>query len=812
MVKSKGDGQLHEQMLEAFENAKELGLGIHSKDPKIISENTRDPKWSNIQLSKLVKSTKSPVKAIVENVLSGSTIVVQLLPTFENVVLQLTGIRCPIIRYKTVEEIGPNGNVVTVKKADPEPMAQEAKHFTEMRLLNRDVLIYLEGSREDKKEKVLIGSLIPIITTSTSTQNDNKTTERPHQVELLERGFARYIDFENFDSIFTDQFIDAEKIAKQKRLRIWKDYEAPESSLQEGDKSISQARVLEIVSGDKIRVRYEDGNEELLSLSCVKAPNIGGKNAQPEPWSIEAKDLLRSTIAGHPVTIQIDYRKSIKSNKDTQESNEATEDRKFATVRVNGKNVAIPLIKSGFVNFIKRNTDEDKPEDYKELVKASQNAVKDKKGLYGNQKNTSKTLINDLTFKNLGEIQKISHLLIGKKFKAVVEKVHAVHRFKLYLPQDHFKIIFNISGVNSPSLKTATEEEKKYIEEGVNFAINNILLKDVEVEIQSMNNVGNFLGTIKINGKDTYVYNIIKEGFVEVRGFVDKLSNSDQLKKAEEEAKSNPKRLYINWKQRQSNEDENEENESENSNKQDSQKDVSFIVHNERSTLHPIRVTEIIDSSHLYMQTSDAKINLQKIDSLLEKLNLDEKPSFNPPKSGDLCFAKYTYDGQWYRAKVTNVQPKNSTVTVDYIDFGNSEVLSFTSIRAVEKNSISTELLSIPPQVKEVYFAFTSPVNEKFADDAYNYLSEKILDVEIFARLEYEEKSSTHKQYVSLFLNQDSKSIQELLLDQGYASVNVPQYFQKREYSEWLRSRTGALHRAEDNAKTFRRGQWENSY
>lgn len=47
------------------------------------------------------------------------------------------------------------------------------------------------------------------------------------------------------------------------------------------------------------------------------------------------------------------------------------------------------------------------------------------------------------------------------------------------------------------------------------------------------------------------------------------------------------------------------------------------------------------------------------------------------PKRGEICAAKYTVDGEWYRAKVEKILGSN--VTVLYIDYGNREV-SVTSL------------------------------------------------------------------------------------------------------------------------------------
>jgi staphylococcal nuclease domain-containing protein 1 len=57
---------------------------------------------------------------------------VLLLPSYHNVTVQLSGIKCPGFKRE--------GDVET-----PEPFAEEAKQFVETRILHRDVKVVLEG-------------------------------------------------------------------------------------------------------------------------------------------------------------------------------------------------------------------------------------------------------------------------------------------------------------------------------------------------------------------------------------------------------------------------------------------------------------------------------------------------------------------------------------------------------------------------------------------------------------------------------------------------------------------------------------------
>lgn len=65
----------------------------------------------------------------------------------------------------------------------------------------------------------------------------------------------------------------------------------------------------------------------------------------------------------------------------------------------------------------------------------------------------------------------------------------------------------------------------------------------------------------------------------------------------------------------------------------------------------------------------------QKLEQMMTELRseLASQPplpgSYNPRK-GELCAAKFSDDGQWYRARIENAKSRDA-VDVLYIDFGN---------------------------------------------------------------------------------------------------------------------------------------------
>lgn len=116
-----------------------------------------------------------------EAVINGSTLRV-LLPTNDVVLVHLTGVQCPPIKKGDEDSVQP-------------AFAKEAKHFTESRILQRDVSFLIEGI--DKFQNlygtILIGKNVTF------------------QEELLSKGFSKVVNWNAASSKFVTQFRAAER-------------------------------------------------------------------------------------------------------------------------------------------------------------------------------------------------------------------------------------------------------------------------------------------------------------------------------------------------------------------------------------------------------------------------------------------------------------------------------------------------------------------------------------------------------------------------------------------------------------------------
>jgi len=682
---------------EAENEAKAAGIGRWSNEPSKVVRTQILNELSKDTADKLVNQQ---VHGIVEHVKDGSSFKVGVfLPLnkpkeqrtiYQLVSVNLSGIKCPSLQ----EEHG-----------------EEAKFFTESRLLNREVTVVVEQVQSLNFVSV-VGSIL--------------FNDRNIALFLLKEGLARTVD-RTIGLVHggIEKYRESERAAKSDKSRIWKNYEVSTPVRTNDTKNNFEGVVVEIVNAECIVVERKS-DKELVKIwfSSIRGPKADASKFDATkkmiplynvPFMFDAREFLRKKLISKTVQVKIDYE---------QPRTEQFPEKVCATVFLGEVNIAVALVLKGFATVIKRNDDDQKSCAFDDLLEAESKAQKSNKGLFAKNPKVKPVKPIDVSADvNRAQFQ-LETLSKGAPKDAIVEYVFSSSKLKCYLPKENLLINFVVSGVLVE--KTGKNDDNAKIVKRL------IQHRDVQLSFERVDKAGNFIGTLRFHleevGLVSLAYYLVKEGLLKVRDDKDA-----QLLAAQSDAQSKKKGVWTNYEENAvDDEEEAKENEFENGVDDDKKDFVDvFEVKNLKKG-----VVSIIqdDALTLYVQLVQHGLALDELMS-----NLREDLSNNPPlagayrpKQGDYCAAIFKEDGLWYRAKVDKVNPIEKTVEVSYIDYGN---------RATVK--LVNEVCSLPGSK---YGIVSLPPVAQFYGLAYVYLPKNDSDAVEDAREELELRLNNGKE------------------------------------------------------------------
>uniref|UniRef100_A0A8C6EH07 Staphylococcal nuclease domain-containing protein n=1 Tax=Moschus moschiferus TaxID=68415 RepID=A0A8C6EH07_MOSMO len=746
------------RLAECEEQAKAAKKGMWSEGNG--SHTIRDLKYTIENPRHFVDSHhQKPVNAIIEHVRDGSVVRVLLLPDYYLVTVMLSGIKCPTFRREA------DGSET------PEPFAAEAKFFTESRLLQRDVQIILESCHNQN----ILGTIL---------HPNGNITEL-----LLKEGFARCVDWSI--AVYTrgaEKLRAAERFAKERRLRIWRDYVAPTANLDQKDKQFV-AKVMQVLNADAIVVKLNSGDYKTIHLSSIRPPRLEGENTQDKnkklrplydiPYMFEAREFLRKKLIGKKVNVTVDYIRPASPATDTVP---AFSERTCATVTIGGINIAEALVSKGLATVIRyRQDDDQRSSHYDELLAAEARAIKNGKGLHS-KKEVPIHRVADISGDTQKAKQFLPFLQRAGRSEAVVEYVFSGSRLKLYLPKETCLITFLLAGIECPrgarNLPGLVQEGEPFSEEATLFTKELVLQREVEVEVESMDKAGNFIGWLHIDGANLSVL-LVEHALSKVHFTAERSAYYKSLLSAEEAAKQKKEKVWAHYEE------------------QPVEEVMPVLEEKERSASYkPVFVTEITDDLHFYVQDVETGTQLEK---LMENMRNDiaSHPPVEgsyAPRRGEFCIAKFV-DGDWYRARVEKVESP-AKVHVFYIDYGNREILPSTRLGTLPP-AFSTRVL--PAQATEYAFAFIQvPQDEDARTDAVDSVVRDIQNTQCLLNVEHLSAGCPH---VTLQFADSKGDVGLGLVKEGLVMVEV------RKEKQFQKVITEYLN-AQESAKSARLNLW----
>ncbi|KAK1933976.1 Ribonuclease TUDOR 1 [Phytophthora citrophthora] len=788
----------HEKMLQQEQVAINEKKGMYADAD---AESNATVQWHGADAEALVREFKGKlVPAIVESVRDGASLRVILKPSLQLVNFGLAGVQCP--------RINPPVNAAATEEKEgeatpppapvgPAPHAREAKHFTEVRLLHRDVELKLEGV---DKYGNLYGSVV-------------HPSGRNISVELLKSGLGRMADW---SSAFTSASAratmrTAEKEAKQQKLRVWREYEAP---VLQSAKHLT-GTVVEVISGDCLVVYVPDAatpeeQEKRIYLSSLRAPRLGNarRNEPNAPYAGEAKEFLRNRAIAKTVHIEVEYEKPSPSGQGDVMT--------FASVflepsanalkknpQAKGANLAVDVVAAGLAEVVRHRPDEEKSEHYDDLVTAETKAQTQKKNLHSNKEAPStERRVTDLCFDATKAKQFLPFLTRERSTRAVVEHVYSATRVKLFVPKENCLINFVVAGVKCPqparhgAQGVIIQPAEPLGEEAKLFTKRSVMQREVMVEIEDMDRGGNAFGPLFVvpNGggkplrddQHNFGVRLLEEGLAWVDSFsVERTALGNVLQRAEERAKAQKKKYWATH---------------------DAQAAAKAVqakqVKTKDDVIPRIKLSEIVNGAHFYIQN----VGDRNCAAVEEKMKAFTRTHGLAGKTFEVrrnavCAALFD-DGNgsaWNRAKVEYVHPDGSA-RVRFLDYGNE-----ATVKAIHLRPLDADVLQFPPQAKEAAFAWIKPLaaTEEFGSDAAMRLGEVAWGKTLSCRIHSTDDHG--RMQVSLYLP-DGKSVAENLVEAGLLRTDRKAL---RSFLPYQKPVVDGLLNAQETAKKQRRSLWQ---
>jgi staphylococcal nuclease domain-containing protein 1 len=837
------------ELLQLEELAKQEGYGRWSKVPGAAEASIRNLPPSAIgdsagfdAMGLLAANKGKPMEGIVEQVRDGSTIRVYLLPEFQFVQVFVAGVQAPSMGRRTtngsvVETVPdePNGDVSAESRGplttaqrlaasaassvevSSDPFATEAKYFTEHRVLSRDVRIVLEGV---DKFNNLIGSV---------HYSDGETV-KDLGLELVENGLAKFVEWSAnmMEEEAKKKLKAAELQCKKDKVKMWANYVPPATNSKAIHDQNFTGKVVEVVSGDCLIVADDavpfgsPAAERRVCLSSIRSPKMGNprREEKPAPYAREAREFLRQRLIGKQVIVQMEYSRKVTQGDGPTTSGAADRFMDFGSVFLPsaakadsdevtappaaaiagsqpvGVNIAELVLVRGFGNVVRHRDFEERSNHYDALLAAEARALAGKKGIHS-AKESPAMHITDLTVSAAKKAKDfLPSLQRIRRIPAVVEYVLSGHRFKLYIPKITCSIAFSFSGVRCPG------RGEPYSEEAISVMRRRIMQRDVEIEVETVDRTGTFLGSMW-ESRTNVATVLLEAGLAKMQTSfgADRIAEAHLLEQAERSAKNQKLKIWENYV-------EGEEVSNGNTN---------TVETRQKETLKVV-VTEVLGGGRFYVQSAgDQKI--ASIQNQLASLSIKDAPiigSFNP-KRGDIVLAQFSLDNSWNRAMIVTapraaVQSPDEKFEVFYIDYGNQETVPYSAIRPIDPSVSAAPGLA---QLCRLAYIKVPSLEDDFGPEAGEYLHTVTLGSgkEFKAVIEERDTSGgkvkgqgTGTEFVvTLIAVDDEISVNAAMLQEGIARMEKRQKWGHKGKQAAL----DALEKFQEEARKSRIGIWQ---
>lgn len=373
---------------------------------------------------------------------------------------------------------------------------------------------------------------------------------------LLKEGFANCVDW----SMTTvtggpEKLRSAEKLAKQKKLRLWANYKPTGTKVADKDREFT-GRVTEVVNGDALVILKSDNSSKKIFLASIRPPRLDDKDQKAQtgkvfrplfdiPWLYEAREFLRTKLIGQKVNVIVDYVQPAQNN---------YPEKTCCTVKINDVNVAEAMVSKGLATVVRyRQDDDQRATCYDDLLAAEAKAIKGSKGLHDKKENSPSHRFTDVSDPTKAKTYLTSLKRIGR-IEAVPEFVASGSRMRVYIPRQTCLVTLLLAGITCPRAARQAPggvggqlEAEPYGNEALAFTRSLVLQREVQIEVESMDKGGNFIGWLFLDGKNLSV-ELVEHGLSSMHVTAESSSYYHQLSTAEIKARQAKLNIWKNYK------------------------------------------------------------------------------------------------------------------------------------------------------------------------------------------------------------------------------------------------------------------------
>lgn len=406
----------------------------------------------------------------------------------------------------------------------------------------------------------------------------------------------------------------------------------------------------------------------------------------------------------------------------------------------------------------------------------------------------------------------LSFLQRQKRIPAVVDYAAAGSRFKVFIPRETARLTFILGGIRAPkTARNPSETSEPFGPEALDFVSRRVLQRDVEIDIENIDRVGGFIGTMYI-GRDNLAKLLVEEGLATVHTYsAEQSGHGIELIAAEKRAKEAKKGIWHDY-------DPEKEVQSVNvSDDANTATTTATTVPEKRKDYKDVLITHVdADSCSIKLQVLTPSVNPSPLESFMSEFRKFHSISANaislqnPPRNGEYVAAKFTEDNSFYRARVRAVDRENKTCEVMYIDYGNTERIPFNRIRQLAPQHHPTAG-TFKAQAQDAIFSFIEfPKNKGYLGDAVHFVQDMTAgDRRLVANVDWVDERDGGTWYVTLYDPKESKSAEASLnadiVREGMAMARRKERLFEKAWPEAIKT----VREKEEEAKKERLGMWE---